>query len=597
MLTQPLSSSDLLSNNNNNTKVTVNLNDLSTKEAMSGDTFSTWQATTTSSSVTGTSELFGSTYAMLSDHASYPDQWSGKHLTQSILFEQPQIQPLLGTSYGDPPVRFDAPYTYRSANYMTAVPGLAAAAQYYPPRPAYGATPQFYSPALSVPNPQQLLLAAQAAQVTNAQLQQQVLRPEPLRPAVQKNGNGLHRSASNSSAETLRNNSVSVVAVSPSEDNESQLLAAGILSTFCLNRKNSLNSPALTSSGSAGSGTPPLGDHNSTDLESADEERVMCMACRGVYPSRRSLTGHIGRNEKCREIIGRNYLDAVANGVNPPIPGTDAAIKSGAITTGTDGMSPVCPYCDRFISHYKGNIRRHINQCCKSAEPIKRHRVEHGEKHTPKKRVKKEENGNRYHQEFIDHDSSSMSSGVMNSPKMSSPSSSFYASANSTTNLCSPNDYSATSFEPYPLNEHAEQSPREQPVLQDAYICEDCDFVTVYKGNMKRHLNTCHPQPDCKKWDHKLEGMRASNLGISGDRLQERLAAHKANSSRGRKPRKKKENNTEDSETTDFKNVLTTEVGNTVEVLTSSTSLEPYPLNGSNFQPPPPPPPPPSMLL
>ncbi|KAK6016216.1 hypothetical protein OSTOST_18303, partial [Ostertagia ostertagi] len=33
---------------------------------------------------------------------------------------------------------------------------------------------------------------------------------------------------------------------------------------------------------------------------------------------------------------------------------------------------------------------------------------------------------------------------------------------------------------------------------EDAYICDSCEFVTIYKGNMKRHLNTCHPAPDCK---------------------------------------------------------------------------------------------------
>ncbi|EFP05495.1 CRE-SOMI-1 protein [Caenorhabditis remanei] len=597
MLEPPLSASE---HNNNNTKVTEDLNELN-KGTMSGqqiDSFSPWQATS-SSSVTGTSELFGSTYAMLSDHASYPDQWSGKHLTQSILFEQPQIQPLVGNSY-DPPVRFDPPYAYRAAGagYMSAMPSLAAtAAQYYPPRTSgYVGGPHFYPPALSgVPNTQQLLLAAQAAQASNAQqqLQQQVLRPEPLRPATQKVGNGLNRSSSNSSAETLRNNSVSVATVSPSDD-------------------NSLNSPALTSSGSAASGTPPLGsDPNNTDLEGSDEERVMCMACRGVYPSRRSLTGHIGRNEKCREIIGRNYLDALANGVNPPIPGTDAAIKSGAITTGADGMSPVCPYCDRFISHYKGNIRRHINQCCKSAEPIKRHRVEQNEKQTPKKRAKKDDNGNRY-PEYADHDSSSMSGGALSSPKMSSPSSSFFGTANSS-DLCSPTEYSSSAYEPYPVNGHSQRSPRETAVLQDAYICEDCDFVTVYKGNMKRHLNTCHPQPECKslqsnhldgykyklisEWDQKLEGMRASNLGISGDRLQERLAAHKANSSRGRKPRKKKENNTEESEPMEFKNLLNAEAGSLLEALASTSSITMEGYNGNNFQPPPPPPPPSSMML
>lgn len=194
----------------------------------------------------------------------------------------------------------------------------------------------------------------------------------------------------------------------------------------------------------------------------------MCMACRGVYPSRRSLTGHIGRNEKCREIIGRNYLDALASGTNPPIPGTDAAIKSGAITTGADGMSPVCPFCDRFISHYKGNIRRHINQCCKNVEPMKRARVEQGEKQSPKKKVKREENGNQFLLDFsgTDQDSSSLSGCLMGSPKMSSPSSSFYGAGNSS-ELCSPSEYSNGPYDHYPtngLNGHANGSPPEVAV-------------------------------------------------------------------------------------------------------------------------------------
>lgn len=131
-------------------------------------------------------------------------------------------------------------------------------------------------------------------------------------------------------------------------------------------------------------------------FQGPDNERVMCMACRGVYPSRRSLTGHIGRNEKCREIIGesiimfvglhkayrissgnvyqasvaflgrniisgRNYLDQVAMGANPIAPGTENAIKAGALTNGQDGLSPICPHCDRFISHYKVSPQIHFS--------------------------------------------------------------------------------------------------------------------------------------------------------------------------------------------------------------------------------------------
>ncbi|KAK6037699.1 hypothetical protein COOONC_24796 [Cooperia oncophora] len=78
---------------------------------------------------------------------------------------------------------------------------------------------------------------------------------------------------------------------------------------------------------------------------------------------------------------------------------------------------------------------------------------------------------------------------------------------------------------------------------EDAYICDSCEFVTIYKGNMKRHLNTCHPAPDCKdlkEWDRKLESMRASVMGMSRVEMIDRLNAHRMNSTRGRKPRGKK---------------------------------------------------------
>ncbi|CAB3396675.1 unnamed protein product [Caenorhabditis bovis] len=483
-----------------------------------------------STSVTGTSELFSSTFAMLSDNATYPEQWSAKPVTQSYLFEQPQIQPMAGSAYNDPPVRFDPPCTYRPPAYVATVPQ-----QYYPPPavppPARGYEINGYhhsappSQLLAVPQHQFYAQNGHEQQMLpNQSSQGHVMRPEPLRPSVNNNNasNGMKPIQSGRQASTA----------SPRDD-------------------VSLNSPALTSSGSAASGTPPLSNElaGSTDLESPDEERVMCMACRGVYPSRRSLTGHIGRNEKCREIIGRNYLDAVASGVNPPVPGTDAAIKSGAITTGQDGMSPVCPYCDRFISHYKGNIRRHINQCCKNTDAIKRPRPDKESSKNRKRR--KTEDGYVDINDSYDH---SMPAGGMISPsQMSPPSSSYYQSGS---DLCSPvNGYSNGYEGAHALNKTEKHEHKHNAQFQDAYICEDCDFVTVYKGNMKRHLNTCHTQPECKnlrgvsEWDKKLESMRASNMGIVGEKLQEKLATHKQNSSRGRKPRKKKENqNSEESE-------------------------------------------------
>ncbi|KAK6042673.1 hypothetical protein COOONC_19822 [Cooperia oncophora] len=189
--------------------------------------------------------------------------------------------------------------------------------------------------------------------------------------------------------------------------------------------QTSLSSPTLTSnSGSAASETPPIsGEAISTDLEGPDNERVMCMACRGVYPSRRSLTGHIGRNEKCREIIGRNYLDQVAMGANPIAPGTENAIKAGALTNGHDGLSPICPHCDRFISHYKGilkgNIRRHINQCGKNESPQKRPRADKDRRRDAKRRRHDESMLPHVLHEGFDPATTVQNTGLLGSPVMS----------------------------------------------------------------------------------------------------------------------------------------------------------------------------------
>uniref|UniRef100_A0A158P965 C2H2-type domain-containing protein n=1 Tax=Angiostrongylus cantonensis TaxID=6313 RepID=A0A158P965_ANGCA len=337
----------------------------------------------------------------------------------------------------------------------------------------------------------------------------------------------------------------------------------------------SLNSPTLTSnSGSASCETPPIaGEAISTDLEGPDNERVMCMACRGVYPSRRSLTGHIGRNEKCREIIGflgqffvhfydnvsykryeahltvvadvvegflfeqqhdlaglmlnrigRNYLDQVAMGANPIAPGTENAIKAGALTNGHDGLSPICPHCDRFISHYKGNIRRHINQCGKNDSPQKRPRPDKDRRRDSKRRRHEESLLPHVLHEGFDLVLGAQNSSLIGSPVMSPPLGSYLPS----------HEHDIQDNTTY-VNNH--------PTDQDAYICDSCEFVTIYKGNMKRHLNTCHPAPDCKdlkEWDRKLESMRASMLGMSRAEMIDRLNAHRMNSTRGRKPRNKK---------------------------------------------------------
>ncbi|KJH52296.1 zinc finger, C2H2 type [Dictyocaulus viviparus] len=408
--------------------------------------------------------------------------------------------------------------------------------------------------------------------------------------------------------------------------------------------QTSLNSPTLTSnSGSASCETPPIsGEAISTDLEGPDNERVMCMACRGVYPSRRSLTGHIGRNEKCREIIGRNYLDQVAMGANPIAPGTENAIKAGALTNGHDGLSPICPHCDRFISHYKGNIRRHINQCGKKRKPTKKTETGQGQA----KRSETTSLGRPLDdtvavvdgelEEIILNSSFAVPSpyltafditalgtqnaSMVGSPVMSSPLGSYlpshehdmsdnttYTNSNHQTDqqIQLPSDPSppggprkeadppeqtfsydliigicilsikinkakvsskygtgtGTNRIDLATVSRSYSSPKgitlkERVVTKDAYICDSCEFVTIYKGNMKRHLNTCHPAPDCKdlkEWDRKLESMRASMLGMSRVEMIDRLNAHRMNSTRGRKPRSKKnEEGAQRSEITAF---------------------------------------------
>uniref|UniRef100_A0A1I7X0E9 C2H2-type domain-containing protein n=1 Tax=Heterorhabditis bacteriophora TaxID=37862 RepID=A0A1I7X0E9_HETBA len=319
-----------------------------------------------------------------------------------------------------------------------------------------------------------------------------------------------------------------------------------------------LNSPTMTSnSGSGTSETSPIGEIISTDLEGPDNERVMCMACRGVYPSRRSLTGHIGRNEKCREIIDIKYYNTIIS----------------------------------------GNIRRHINQCGKNESGQKRPRADKEQRKDSKRRRAEEEllppilhEGFEPVPQIVAPPSSLLNCSPVMSPPMNSLVSSFLRIDHKSSELAQSQDNSLYSnnigsdrriqlpTDPSPpgvtrkdqeppehlfnsfniywifvFNFHTDNKPLKESdsknihlflFLKDAYICDHCEFVTIYKGNMKRHLNTCHPAPDCKdlkEWDRKLESMRASVLGISKENMIERLNAHKLNSTRGRKPRGKRQ--------------------------------------------------------
>ncbi|CAD5223409.1 unnamed protein product [Bursaphelenchus okinawaensis] len=122
------------------------------------------------------------------------------------------------------------------------------------------------------------------------------------------------------------------------------------------------SAPATNNSEDSGVQSPEGSDETDSEGSVSGGGTVMCPACKNVYNSPRSLTGHIGRTEKCREAIGRDYLeDIMKRGDSVCIP--DAGAPG-------EGISPVCPHCNRFISHYKGNIRRHVN-ACRRASPRK----------------------------------------------------------------------------------------------------------------------------------------------------------------------------------------------------------------------------------
>ncbi|KAK6028335.1 zinc finger, C2H2 type [Ostertagia ostertagi] len=461
-----------------------------------------------SSSVSGTSELFSSTFAMLSDTAAatYPEQW---HENKSEC---------------------------DSTFYFDAVPGPYA--QQQPNNMYYPVHEQRFQP--SFPDAYHRVAAPH--------FEHQVPLSEPIQ--ITANYPPMHFTHHQSQQKIDFPSATLSMGAGQQPAPPQTILPTAPLprpSTVSPCEQTSLSSPTLTSnSGSAASETPPIaGETISTDLEGPDNERVMCMACRGVYPSRRSLTGHIGRNEKCREIIGRNYLDQVAMGANPIAPGTENAIKAGALTNGHDGLSPICPHCDRFISHYKGNIRRHINQCGKNESPQKRPRADKDRRRDAKRRRHDESMLPHVLHEGFDPATGTQNSGLLGSPVMSPSLGSYLHEQDlQQDGMAYMNGHSMEQQIQLPSDPSPPGGPRkEADPPEDAYICDSCEFVTIYKGNMKRHLNTCHPAPDCKdlkEWDRKLESMRASVMGMSRVEMIDRLNAHRMNSTRGRKPRGKK---------------------------------------------------------
>uniref|UniRef100_A0A914CNF5 Uncharacterized protein n=1 Tax=Acrobeloides nanus TaxID=290746 RepID=A0A914CNF5_9BILA len=266
-------------------------------------------------------------------------------------------------------------------------------------------------------------------------------------------------------------------------------------------------------------------------------ERVMCLACKGVYPSR-------------REIIGRNYLDQMVQATQGDIPDP----------TVSDGISPVCPYCDRFISHYKGNIRRHINQCVKARG--KRNSVD---------------------------SNAPVNEPDIDSPLCNEPTSSTYFDyslgndKNNSTMYYSNNTYDTSiniiqngivgsTTEQLECNQvskakkAASKTPKEirplstsaSTTADDPYICSWCNFKTVYKGNMKRHLISCHSTTDESLRQNKfdIEKLRATSndrpVYLPTSYIDEEISVMNGKTPRGRRPKNSKNGTKEEVDGENF---------------------------------------------
>ncbi|GMS79336.1 hypothetical protein PENTCL1PPCAC_1511 [Pristionchus entomophagus] len=239
---------------------------------------------------------------------------------------------------------------------------------------------------------------------------------------------------------------------------------------------------------------------------------------------------------------------------SPPKPG-----KGMVSSTGEGGLSPICPYCERFISHYKGNIRRHINQCCKnggkrlktpknptcggtSSTSGKRRKFAVGSDGTPSGEGWGAPAGAQPTSDMTlyEHITSNFngSSAPPPPPPMVTQQLQLHPTQQPQTNPLydlPPSTNSAESSN-HPDSTTPPKKTSESDVPDDPYLCPYCDFLTVYKGNMKRHLNTCHPV-EMEKGDRRLDDMRASVQGVANEELNAKLNAHKMNSTRGRKPK------------------------------------------------------------
>ncbi|VDM98708.1 unnamed protein product [Thelazia callipaeda] len=179
--------------------------------------------------------------------------------------------------------------------------------------------------------------------------------------------------------------------------------------------------------------------------------------------------------------------------------GSNSAVGNVQVSThknaSSNGVDPICPYCDRFISHYKGNIRRHMNQCVKSAR--------NGGKLRKKDAALKQ-----------------FTSGISQFGEGCSEAaySDSYQPHALETSLAEKNawmDRSVTITEQSQTTKSKSYSIKKDRNTDDSFRCPLCDFSTIYKGNMKRHLSTCHGLQDDDLKDgciDKLKCKEAMNL-------------------------------------------------------------------------------------
>uniref|UniRef100_A0A7E4V2V3 C2H2-type domain-containing protein n=1 Tax=Panagrellus redivivus TaxID=6233 RepID=A0A7E4V2V3_PANRE len=224
--------------------------------------------------------------------------------------------------------------------------------------------------------------------------------------------------------------------------------------------------PSTSAEGQSRPSTADLPANNSI-IDPNDHSRVMCIGCSGVYISRRSLAAHLGQNEACRDAISRKYAE------------------SGS-PEGDSGLNPICPNCDRYISQYRGNIRRHINQChkrpSKGPSPAS---INNLSQHYASLAPIVPPESSAYHQVAPDSD---IETGYILQPAV----------------------------EPKPgapITSSSKKSGKPSSVAVTAsnpYVCAWCAFKTVYKGNMKRHLISVHACTDegLRKISFDLERLR-----------------------------------------------------------------------------------------